>query len=303
MRQIALVAPLVGWLGGCASLSPSERQSAADQPPESLTVVVSQLKMHMRDDTYRFDRAVGEDGSNVYAVALWKLDRLAASRGRAEGKWRNADYVIEFARGKALERLRRYDDAARAYRRVVESASVLGDAAAERLRVAESFALAAAVPVQPFASAAEELLFIEGRIELWQGLARETRDTPQESLAREEVEAWEVMRVDGLGRSGQLGDAIRACRALVESNRESKLYGKHLLRLGDLYADSARREQLQAQTSLSRYDAERYDSLLDQAFSAYELAGEDRRSGLRSEARSRIDVLLAYHEDVSRHAP
>jgi len=303
MRQIALVAPIVGWLGGCASLSPNQARSDAEQATESLTVVVSQLKLHMRDDTYRFDRAVGSDGSNVYAVALWKLDRLAAQRLRAEGEWQNADYVIEFARGKALERLRRYDAAVRAYRRVEQSGSVLGDAASERLQIASSFALASAAPEQAFASAADELLFIEGRINLWRDLSRQVRNTPQESLAREEAEAWEVARVDALARSGQLSDSIRACRALIESNRESKLYAKHLLRLGDLYADSARREQLQARTSVSVFDAERYDVLLDQAFSAYELAGEDRKPSLRREARTRIETLLAYHEEVRAHAP
>ncbi len=303
IRQIALMAPILGWLGGCASLSPSVSNGGADELPESLTVVISQLKLHMRDDTYRFDRAVGPDGSNVYAVALWKLDRLAALRARPEDEWQNADYVIEFARGTALERLRRYDEAATAYRRVEGSGSVLGDAAAERLRIAQRFALAAAPPEQPFASPAEELQFIDGRVERWRGLASELRDAPQESLAREEAEAWEVMRVDALARSGQLGEALRACRAMAESNRESKLFGKHLLRLGDLYADSARREQLQARTNAARFDAAKYDALLDQAFSAYELAGEAYQPAMRREARTRIDSLLSYHEEVRAHAP
>jgi tetratricopeptide (TPR) repeat protein len=303
MRQIALVAPLCGALAGCASLSPSALQSDSDRLPESLTGVVSQLKMHMRDDTYRFDRAVAKDGSNVYAVALWKLDRLAARRGREDAEWQNADYVIEFARGKAFERLRRYEDALAAYRRVAASGSVLGDAAAERARIAETFALAAAAPEQPFTNAAEELAFIESRIELWQRIALDVRDTPQESLAREEAESWQVMRVDWFARADRLDDATRACRALIESNRESKLYAKHLLRLGDLYADSARREQLQAGANLARFDTERYDALLDQAFSAYELAGEDHKSALRREARTRIEALLAYHDGVRAHAP
>jgi tetratricopeptide (TPR) repeat protein len=265
--------------------------------------VVSQLKMHMRDDTYRFDRAVAADGSNVYAVALWKLDRLAASRARAEADWQNADYVIEFARGKAFERLRRYDEALRAYQRVAGSGSVLGDAAADRARIAETFAAASAAPEQPFASAADQLAFIERRIELWRGITLEVRDTPQESLAREEAESWEVMRVDWFARGDRLEDATRACRALIESNRESKLYAKHLLRLGDLFADSARREQLKARAHMSPFDASHYDALLDQAFSAYELASEDHKAALRREARTRIDSLLAYHEEVRAHAP
>lgn len=305
VRQIALIAPILGsMLGslcGCASVPTSD--AAADAEAESLTTIVANLKLHMSDDTYRFDRAVAADGSNVYAVALWKLDRMAALRARPESEWQNADFVIEFARGKALERLRRYSEAAQAYNRVRASGSVLGDAAADPQRIAERFAAAASAPAQPFADAAEELAFIEDRLAIWRSLALELHDTPQESLAREEAEAWAEMRVDTLARSNRHEDAIVACRTLVESNRESKLVGKHLLRLGDLYADSARREQLEARTHLSPLDASEYDALLDQAFSAYELAGEDHKASLRREARTRIQTLLAYHEEVRAHAP
>jgi tetratricopeptide (TPR) repeat protein len=303
LRQIALLAPVLGWLGGCASLTPSDTSSEADALPESLTVIIAELKLHMRDDTYRFERAAGPDGGDVYAVALWRLDRLAALRARPEGEWQNADYLIEFARGNALERLRRYGEAAAAYARVEASGSVLGDAAAPRRQVAERFALAAAAPAQPFSAEEEELAFIAARLEQWRGLAIEFRDVPQESLAREEAEAWEVMRVDGLTRYGQREEAIRACRALIESNRESKLFGQHLLRLGDLYADSARREQLKARTNLSPLDAAKYDALLDQAVSAYELAAEAHQPAMRREARTRIDSLQSYHEEVRAHAP
>jgi hypothetical protein len=87
VRQIALMAPILGWLGGCASLSPSDSNGDADALPESLTIVVSQLTLHMQDDTYRFDRAVGPDGGDRYATA-WKLDRLAALRARPEASGR-----------------------------------------------------------------------------------------------------------------------------------------------------------------------------------------------------------------------
>jgi hypothetical protein len=303
-RQLAVAAPLLVSLTGCAGLlEPASGARGRGAEAESLISVVAELKLHMRDDTYRFDRALTADGRNVYAVALWKLDRLAAQRARPEDAWENADYVIEFARGKALERLRRYGDALAAYRRVERSGSLLGDNAAERARIAERFALAAAAPAEPFTTPADELRFIEARIERWRELALEHLGLPQESLAREEVEAWEVMRVDWFARGGQSDGAIAACRALIESHRESKLFANHLLRLGDLYADAARRERLNARARMSSFDAERYDALLDQAFSAYELAGEDHDSALRREARTRIDALLAYHERVAGHAP
>ena len=303
MRQIALVAPLCGALAGCASLSPSRLQTDSERAPESLTGVVSQLKMHMRDDTYRYDRAVATDGRNVYAVALWKLDRLAGLRGKPEAEWENADYVVEFARGKALERLRRYGEALAAFQRVGASGSLLGDSASERARVMESFALAAAPPDEPFANPDEERTFIDGKIGLWRRLAEEVQGTPHEPLAREEIEAWQVMRVDWLARADRLADATFSCEKLIESNRDSKLYGKHLLRLGDLYAASARRASLQARANLANLDPAHYETLLDQAFSAYELAAEDRRPALRREARNRIEALLAYHDGAAARVP
>jgi hypothetical protein len=305
MRQIVLVAPvLIFCTSGCASLSRMTGMGATEAvADDSLTRVVAELKLHLRDDTYRYDRATTGDGRNVYAVALWKLDRLAGLRARPKESWENADYVIEFARGKALERLRRYGDAVAAYQRVAGSGSLLGDAAAEREQVIDSFARASARPAEPFANPEAERLFIEGRIELWGQLAREVHGTPYESLALEETEAWQVMRVDSFARGDRLGDAISACESLLEANRESKLFGKHLLRLGDLYADSARRVELQAHANLASLDPSRYEALVDQAFSAYELAGEDRRPALRREARSRIEALLAYHEGAAARVP
>jgi hypothetical protein len=301
IRQIALVAPVLICATGCASLS----HFAGTDPvaDDSLTSVVAELKLHLRDDTYRYDRATTDDGRNVYAVALWKLDRLAGLRARPKESWENADYVIEFARGKALERLRRYGDAVAAYERVAGSGSLLGDAAAERERVIDTFARASARPAEPFANPEAERAFIEARIELWDQLVTEVHDTPYESLALEEAEAWQVMRVDWFARGDRLGDAISACEHLLETNRESKLFGKHLLRLGDLYADSARRVELQAHANLASLDPSGYETLVDQAFSAYELAAEDRRPALRREARNRIEALLAYHEGADARVP
>jgi tetratricopeptide (TPR) repeat protein len=303
-RQLAVAAPLLAVLTGCSTfLARAPEEPTASATTESLTAVVAELKLHMRDDTYRFDRAVTEDGRNVYAVALWKLDRIAALRSRPADGWENADYVIEFARGKALERQRRYGDALAAYRRVEDSGSLLGDAARERAAVMERFAAAATAPEPRFATPEEELRFLDERLELWRRIGLDLYGQPQESLAREEAEAWEILRVDWYERSGDLELALAACRSLIERNRESKLYASHLLRLGDLYADAARREKLQARARLSDFDAERYDVLLDQAFAAYELAGEDHKSALRREARTRIAALLAYHEGVQGHAP
>ncbi len=300
---MALLAPMLVFAGGCATVSQLTGAALDPVADDSLTRVVSELKLHLRDDTYRYDRAVASDGRNVYAVALWKLDRLAGLRAKPEAEWENADYVVEFARGKALERLRRYGEALAAFQRVAASGSLLGDSAAERARVMESFALAAAPPDEPFANPDEERTFIDGKIGLWRRLAEEVQGTPHEPLALEEIESWQIMRVDWLTRADRLADAIFSCEKLIETNRDSKLYGKHLLRLGDLYAASARRASLQARANIASLDPAKYETLLDQAFSAYELAAEDRRPALRKEARNRIEALLAYHEGATARVP
>ena len=46
-----------------------------------------------------------------------------------------------------------------------------------------------------------------------------------------------------------------------------------------------------------------YECLLDRAFAAYELAGDDRAAGPRREAETRIEALMAFHEGTDRHAP
>ncbi len=103
-------------------------------------------------------------------------------------------------------------------------------------------------------------------------------------------------------RNRSIDKAIGACRRLVERNHESKLYAQHLIRLGDLYAEAARRVHLRSRAKLAPFDANRYESLLDQAFSAYELAGEERKPGPRREALMKIEALLAVHQGTFGHA-
>jgi hypothetical protein len=66
----------------------------------------------------------------------------------------------------------------------------------------ERFALAAAPGAAVRPSARRSSLHL-ARIERGAGSRFEYRDVPQESLAREEAEAWEVMRVDATPRFGQ----------------------------------------------------------------------------------------------------
>ncbi len=259
---------------------------------DSLTSIVAELKLHLRQDGYRFDRALLADGRDVLSVSLWKLDRLQQLRAVSAAEWENVDRVIEFARGRALERLRRYGEAHAAFERVAASGSVLAAPAFEAATVMARFD---ASPDAPGGTPELGTAEIQSQVDRWHTLSREFAGTSYQSLALEEAEAWEMLRVGWHERAEGNERAILSCERLIEANRASKLYSRHLLRLGDLYSDLARYVYLRSRTQ-GRLDVIRYEEHIDRALAAYELAAEDRRSGLRKQARTRIEALLAYHQ-------
>jgi hypothetical protein len=306
--RLALVLPAL-ILGGCISIGPGHPRQPEASTAEllrgmpSLTVIVSDLQMHLRDDTYRYDRARGADGRNVFAVALWRLDRLQRARSLPEEGWENVDVVLEFARARALERLRRYGEAVKAYDRVAARASVLEAAALESREVISRFGRHSGPPQQAPPTPKDELALIEDRIAKWGELAWEYRGTTYEPLAREELEAWEMLRVEWFDHRRKPEEAIEACQRLVDRHQHSKLYAKHLIRLGDLYAEAARRQHLRFRAKAERFDARAYQDRIDHALAAYELAGEQRKPALRQEAQGKIGALLSYHRRVHADVP
>ncbi len=301
-RLHALALALTVLLGvGCQSLGGPNRSSPEALlrlDGDTLTSIVAELELHLRDDSYRYDRALTADVRDVVAVALWKLDRLQWLRAIPESEWQSTDLVVEFARARALERLRRYGEARAAFERVAASGSILGTPAFEAASVMARFSESADVSGEGLEDEAAEL---RSRVARWRGLAREYVDTSYQPLALEEAEAWEMLLVDWLRRTEGSERAISSCRRLIEQNRSSKLYARHLIRLGDLYADLARTVHLRSRT-LKRLEAERYEQLVDRALAAYELAAEDRRPSLRDEASTRLEALLAAHRGALAYA-
>ncbi len=305
VRAALLAFAAVAAGAGCRALPGPAEIPATEVPPEarSLTQVVAELQMHLRDDTYRYHRAVRPDGQNVFAVSLWQLERLQRARNRPPEAWQNVDVVIEYARARAMERQRHYADAYAAYGRVANAGSMLGSSADQGHEVMSRFARNAGPAREPPTTPDAELAWIDGRVEKWRSLAWEYRGTTYEPLAREEAESWNVLRVDWYARHAGAAEAVVAARRLVQDERDSKLYARHLIRLGDLCADAARQEHVRSRAGLSAFDASRYHAWLDQALAAYELAGEARRSEQRAEATSKIAALLAYHQGVRAYAP
>jgi hypothetical protein len=275
--------------------------SAERSPLSALSVNVADLQLHLRDDSYRSFAHLMPDGRNVFEVTRWKLERVQRERPSDPAQWIADDAVIEFARARTLERLRLYSEAAEAYRRVESTPSSLASAAREAAPVMARFA-AAARPLPPELAPDQELQEIEARIAQWSELAEQETDSGYESLGREEAESWEILRVEHFARQGTSAEAIEACNRLIHRHRQSKLYPRHLLRLGDLHAEAARHEVLNARAARAPLSETSYDRHLEAALSAYEVASEARNTALRREAQGRIQSVLSYHDGVRSHA-
>ncbi len=292
-------------LCGCAGLPLLRDGSGASETEDErrLSAIIAELYLHLGDDTYRYDRSRTEGRQDVFALALWRLDRLRTRRGDEPEAWDNLDLVIEYGRARALERLRRYSEAGEAYRLVADRGSRLGEPARIGALVMQEFARHSGPPADPAETVEERLELIESRIRVWERLAHEHRSTLFEPLAREEVEAWDMMRIDWLARHRSTEEAVGACRRAVERHHASKLHATHLIRLGNLYAEAAHGIYARARARLARFDAEKYEDFLDHALSAYEAAGERAGGSVRAEADGKIEALLARHEGVRAHVP
>ncbi len=64
-RTLAALASLLLWLAACGSTPPDIRY----RPVESVLEVVTLLRLHRDDDTYRFAPARDYTGKNVYRAA------------------------------------------------------------------------------------------------------------------------------------------------------------------------------------------------------------------------------------------
>ena len=92
---------------GCKSAS-QKKMEAAYGPTESVLEVVAVLRRHVPDDTYRFPPATDFTGRNAYRSTLLRLESIQSIHANALRSG-YMDPVIQFSKGRSLERLRAYD--------------------------------------------------------------------------------------------------------------------------------------------------------------------------------------------------
>lgn len=288
--RVALL-PLVSVLAtACA-------HGQSDPPLLGLSVSISDLQLHLRDDPYRSFNQLDGDGNNVFAVARWKIERFQRERAVLPDGWQLEDYVLELAHARTLERLHRYREAIEAYDRVAQGPAPMAAPARSSAETLQGFA-ALARPLPADASPDQTLAEIDARVAAWAAAAEQMTDPGYASLAREEVEGWETLRVHFLARKRGMREAIEACEQLIQHHSGSKLHPRHLIELGDLHAEVARDTVLWARAQQEPLEGTEFESHFESALAAYELASEAPLPVFREEAQSRIQAMLSYHDGV-----
>ena len=301
-------------LAACASAPVADPRY---RPAESVLEVVTVLRRHVPDDTYRFVAARDFTGRNVYRSSLLRLEslqRIHADALRAG----HLDGVIAFSKGRALERLRAFDLAAGEYRMAAERETALEE---ESLRSAELCdrleksthigahldPLAAETADLPLASVDPEAAVqeFEKRSALLDALLAEVDGTHYTAVVREELERVDVARAQyfqAMRRLVPKGNlrAVSELQRVVTRHRESKNASRHLLSLAEFYGDLAV-EYVEAHPpeGLS-FDPTRFQELIDSAARLFEMVAKRDGTPERLEASRRLEAFLAFALRVDR---
>lgn len=305
---------------GC-STAQSKKLDAQYGPSESVLEVVSVLRRHVPDDTYRFPPATDFTGRNVYRSTLLRLEsieRIHADSLRSG----YMDGVMAFAKARALERLRGYDLAADHYREAARIDPALREQALISARVCDEIVEALGVGIDvddPMAFAdgpidSAELLAqdpetvtaeLDERIALLSFALDAQTDTHYAAVIREEIERADQTRAAWFERrrydlaDGQIR-AVSELQRLVTRHAASKYRLQHTLRLAALYDDLAHEYVNAVPPESLRFDPARFQDLVDPATHLYESVAAQDGTPEKLEASRRLEAFLAFTLLVDR---
>ncbi len=325
--------PLVLLLGlvsttGCTTFSARQKE-AVYGPTEGVLEAVAVLRRHVPDDTYRFPPARDFSGRNVYRASLLRLENLE----RAEAAALRSGYmdaVIAFAKGRALERLRAFDLAAQHYRESARLSEELRDAARASAETGDRIDRAVklgielvdpvgegGVPARPIdpegvRQALDErvtqlsILLDELNEAAGRGAAAAGGDDAPPNvdrlhyrwIAQEEIERADVIRATYFVEIRHVVPdgtvvALQELQRVATRHGASKNRLRHLLRLGDFYADLAREYLAAVPPESLTFDPARFRELADAAIQLYELVGSHDGRPEKLEATRNLEAFLA----------
>ena len=307
---------------GCASAR-TKKLEATYGPTESVVEVVAVLRRHVPDDTYRFPPATDFTGRNVYRSSLLRLETL--ERIQADPlRSGYMDPVIDFAKGRALERLRAYDLARLHYLRAAERESELREAAQQSALLCGQVDQAVAIgiqmknPLHPPAPDADQpsedpekvVAQLEERVALLSLIYDESEGSYFQAVIAEEVERADEIKADWfVDRRSVLPDgqlrAVAELQRVISRHPASKNRLRHFIALANLYASLAR-EYVEASPPESLdFDPAEFQDLIEPAAELYETVAAHDGTPEKLEAARRLEALLAFtlQVDGDRFSP
>lgn len=307
------------FLAGCTPFT-KRREEAIYDPAESLTEIVSVLRRHIPDDTYRFPPGRDFTGRNVYRSTLMRLENIERIHSD-ELRSGYLDAVVAFSKARSLERLRGYDLAARLYREAARKDSELREEAERSSSVCEAIAAAiqigidlpdpTSVLVEPFSLDTDSVtLQLDRRIAelvaILTGLeSSHGPNSHYQAVIRQEIERADVVRTryflalrhvipDGSIRS------VAELQRLLSRHGASQKRRQHMLELANLYA-AISREYVEAVPPESlRFDPPKFQELVDAATELYRSVAAQDGTSEKLEAARRLEAFLAFTLRVDR---
>ena len=295
----------------CTSFK-TKKLEATYGPTESIIEVVAVLRRHVPDDTYRFPPATDFTGRNVYRSSLLRLEnieRIQADPLRSG----YMDPVMDFAKARALERLRAYDLATLHYLRAARPEGELRAPAEASASVCEQITAALTVgphlenpldppPVSPDREIKDPQAVVAElaeRVALLSFLYDELGGNYMQAVIAEEIErADEVRAAYFVNRRHIIPDgplmAVAELQRVVSRHAASKNRLIHMISLANLY-DAMAREYVDASPPESlEFDPAEFQDLIDPAAQLYESVASHDGTPEKLEAARRLEALLAF---------
>lgn len=317
---LAVVGVVLGvFLAGCTPYT-KRRAAAIYDPAESLTEIVSVLRRHIPDDTYRFPPGRDFTGRNVYRSTLLRLENIERIHSD-ELRSGYMDSVIAFSKARSLERLRGFDLAAHLYREAARKDGELADEALRSANVCEAIHAAnqigmdlpdpVAAEVLPFSLNTDEVAVqldrrIAELVSILGGLEVSHKpNSHYRAVIRQEIERADVIRSryflalrhvipDGSIRS------VSELQKLLMRHGASQNRRRHMLDLANLYAEITQ-EYVQAVPPESlHFDPPKFQELVDAAAGLYKTVAAQDGTSEKLEATRRLEAFLAFTLRVDR---
>lgn len=279
----------------CRSTPPSD---PVYQPTENVLEVVAVLRLYVDDDTYRFPPARDFAGKNVYRASLARLESLEEIH---QDKFKSGYLgdVILFAKGRALERIGEFELAARHYERVSTLESPLADEALRSMDVCDRLGVAADIQPEPGTTPQEAMAAFERRSTLLHALASEVEDDHYAVVVREERERADRAAADYFRALRRLlpgldAIAVNHYQRLLQAHQESRHRNRHILDLGDLYAELARDYTRTVPPLSLDFDPATFDEYTFAATRLYESVAQQDGAIEKIEAARKLEAFLAF---------